>query len=564
MKTTSYEVPRFQPPKTVSTGAVAEVQGLYGPFSFPEKLLQQIWARGDFDATRLATADGRAVRVLHPGRWNQLGGPDFKQARLRIGGESVTGDVEVHLHAEDWARHRHAADPAYDGVALHVVLFPGNANAPAASRGAGGREIPVAALLPLLWHDLEEYAADAAVERLARHPMARAREELLAMREDELRAELGRLASERWARKVYFAKLRVARLGWEAACHHAALEILGYRANRAPMLAIATEWPLAAWRKNAAAGADTDVMAAAAGADIVAAAAGIVVAAAAGAGIAAAVTAGAGIVAAAVGVDQGIIAGDPAKPVCNPMGYKPAATACERGAGTGAGGGAGEGGGGGFADAVFAEISARGAWSKQGARPANHPRARLRQYARWVAAGPDWPARLAAVFAHQRSPAGKGRARSPDAPPAAPGGGGGPGETAPSAVAGVAGEPSTRDWRRTNGARKLRAAVENEICGVAIGGTRLDNLVCDGFLPLLATRDGADMAWLERCWRHWWTGDMPEQVAPLLKGLRMTGTRDRPACHGTAQGLLGWMLAGEDAAARGEGNNEVARSRCRA
>ncbi|MDR2674154.1 MAG: DUF2851 family protein [Opitutaceae bacterium] len=439
-----------QPRGGFSTGAVAEVQGLYGPFSFPEKLLQQIWFRGEFDAARLATADGRAVKVLHPGRWNRLGGPDFKQARLRIGGESVTGDVEVHLHAQDWAGHRHAADPAYDDVVLHVVLFPGDASASApASPGAGGRPIPIAVLLPLLWHDLEEYAADAAVERLALHPMARAREELLAMREGDLRAELGRLAAERWARKVHFAKLRAARLGWEAACHHAALEILGYRANRAPMLAIATEWPLDAWRKNAAAAADADAAGAA-----------------------------------------GQLAG-----------------AAQ------------------FADAVFTETAARGAWSKQGARPANHPRARLRQYARWVAANPDWPARLPHVFAHQKSAAA----------------------------------PSTRAWRQANAAQKLRATVENKICGGAIGGTRLDNLVCDGFLPLLATRYGADMAWLAHCWRHWWTGDMPEQIAPLLKGLRMTGTRDQPACHGLAQGLLGWLLANEDAPPRDDGDGKTAR-----
>jgi hypothetical protein len=417
-----------------STGAVAEIQGIYGPFSFPEMLLQQIWARGDFDVSRLATADGRAVEVLRPGRWNRLGGPDFKQARLRIGGEPVSGDVEVHLHAEDWARHRHADDPAYDGVALHVVLFPGTA---AGSRGAGGRVIPVAVLLPLLWHDLEEYAADAAVERLARHPIARAREELLAMREEELRAELGRRAGERWRGKAHFAKLRAARLGWEAACHHAALEILGYRANRAPMLAVATEWPLAAWRQCAA-GAD----------------------------------------------------------------------AAER-----------------FADGIFAAMSGRGAWSKQGARPANHPRARLRQYAQWVAANPDWPGRLAEVFSRRRDAERKG-------------------------VADDAAGMSTRDWRRVAGLRKLRDATADTICGGALGGTRLDNLVCDGFLPLLATRDAADAAWLERCWRHWWTGDMPDQVAPLLKGLQMTGTRDQPACHGIAQGLLGWMLASEEAAAR--------------
>ncbi|MDR0353801.1 MAG: DUF2851 family protein [Opitutaceae bacterium] len=482
-----------------STGAVAEVQGLYGPFSFPEILLQQIWLRGEFDATRLVVADGRAVQVLHPGRWNRLGGPDFKQARLRIGGEAVTGDVEVHLHAEDWTRHRHADDPAYAGVVLHVVLFPGRAALPAVSRGAGGRGIPVATLLPLLWHDLEEYAADAAVERLARHPMARAREELLAMREDELRAELGRLASERWARKVHFAKVRVARLGWEEACHHAALEILGYRANRAPMLAVATGWPLAVWRKN---------------------------------------TGGATAAQAITSV--------PSMPAGNPIGCQPASTACD-------GGSAGEG----FADAVFEEISARGAWSQQGARPANHPRARLRQYARWVAASQDWPARLAHVFASQGSAGAAGFSLRPESASDIHGQRGpAPGEAGrpprPRSLT-RADEPSTRDWRRANGARRLRAAV-GRICGGAIGGTRLDNLVCDGFLPLLAACDGADAARLERCWRHWWTGDMPAQVAPLLKGLRMTGTRDQPACHGIAQGLLGWMLANEDAAPRGEGN----------
>ena len=109
-----------------SAATVAELQGLYGAFSFPEKLLQKIWLRGDFDRAAVAN-DGRRVRVLHPGKWNLLGGPDFTAARLRFGdpgGREVTGDVELHLHAADWHTHRHAEDPAYDRVVLHVVLFP--------------------------------------------------------------------------------------------------------------------------------------------------------------------------------------------------------------------------------------------------------------------------------------------------------------------------------------------------------------------------------------------------------------------------------------------------------
>ena len=231
-----------------NAAAVAEIQGLYGPFSFPEKLLQQIWQRGDFDMHAARTTDGRVVEVLQPGRWNLLGGPDFKGARLRIGGVLMTGDVEMHLRAADWRAHGHAADAAYANVVLHVVLFPG---ADQLTSGVGGRAIPVLSLLPLLRHDLEEYAADAAVERLANHPLARADEALAAMSLADLRAELARHAEARWEQKVRYARIRVERLGWESACHHTALEILGYRANRAPMLALATAFPLESWRKAA-------------------------------------------------------------------------------------------------------------------------------------------------------------------------------------------------------------------------------------------------------------------------------------------------------------------------
>ena len=118
--------------------AVAEMQGLEGAFSFAEKLLQKIWLRGDFDRSAAVTTDGQRVRIIHPGKWNLLGGPDFTGARLRLGeaaGRDLVGDVEVHLRAADWDAHGHARDPAYDGVVLHVVLFP--PTQPHATRGAG-------------------------------------------------------------------------------------------------------------------------------------------------------------------------------------------------------------------------------------------------------------------------------------------------------------------------------------------------------------------------------------------------------------------------------------------
>ena len=100
------------------------MQGLYGTFSFSELLLQKIWWRGDFERERTVTTEGVPVRVVHAGKWNRLGGPDFRVARVVLAdGRKVTGDVELHLHAADWNANGHANDPAYDGVCLHVVFF---------------------------------------------------------------------------------------------------------------------------------------------------------------------------------------------------------------------------------------------------------------------------------------------------------------------------------------------------------------------------------------------------------------------------------------------------------
>lgn len=232
-----------------SAGAVEEVQGLYGSYTFSEKLLQKIWLRGNFDRGSLATNDGQRVELRYRGKWNLLGGPDFKQARLSFdAGREIVGDIELHLSAEGWAEHGHASDPAYDGVVLHVVLFPPPPGHRTQTKD--GRAIPVLTLLPLLDHDLEQFAAEDAIERLAQRPGARVIEELAPLSGEILTTLFRSEAEKRWREKVRFAAIRLKRLGWEDACHHAALEILGYRFNRAPMLRIAGACPLPEWGRG--------------------------------------------------------------------------------------------------------------------------------------------------------------------------------------------------------------------------------------------------------------------------------------------------------------------------
>lgn len=229
---------------------VAELQGVDGPVCFPELLMQKIWAAGDFSRDGLRSVAGEPIEILSVGRWNRLAGPDFVGARLSLGGRVLRGDVELHLRAEDWTAHRHAADPAFDEVILHVVLFPPSPGFQCLAHG--GRVVPTLVLLPLLPRDLESYALDDAAERLANRSLYQAREVLGLLGPEQLVGELRKWAVSRWVRKVAFSRLRIERLGWEQACHAAALECLGYRFNRAPMVHVAQRWPLDAWTSGQA------------------------------------------------------------------------------------------------------------------------------------------------------------------------------------------------------------------------------------------------------------------------------------------------------------------------
>lgn len=85
-----------------------------------EAFLQYIWQhrllQGD-----LQTAEGLPVVVERPGQLNRDAGPDFFDARVKIGDTLWAGNVEVHVKASDWNAHRHATNRAYDNVVLHVV-----------------------------------------------------------------------------------------------------------------------------------------------------------------------------------------------------------------------------------------------------------------------------------------------------------------------------------------------------------------------------------------------------------------------------------------------------------
>ena len=86
-----------------------------------EMLLHYLWENRLWEFGSLHTADGQRVEVLDPGLHNHDSGPDFFNAKVKIGERTWAGNVEIHTKASDWMRHGHQNDPAYESIILHVV-----------------------------------------------------------------------------------------------------------------------------------------------------------------------------------------------------------------------------------------------------------------------------------------------------------------------------------------------------------------------------------------------------------------------------------------------------------
>lgn len=86
-----------------------------------ERLLQFIWQFGYFNKANLVCTKGDAIQIIFPGNLNSNQGPDFSDAKIRIGKTLWAGSVEMHLKTSDWEKHQHQLDPNYKNVILHVV-----------------------------------------------------------------------------------------------------------------------------------------------------------------------------------------------------------------------------------------------------------------------------------------------------------------------------------------------------------------------------------------------------------------------------------------------------------
>ena len=196
----------------------------------PERLLARLWRAKE--GRSLRTVDGRRVQVLYTGRPAPGHGPDFQDAVVRMDGGRTSGNVELHRKPSDWRVHGHDADPAYDGVMLHVV----------AQADGAGPDLPLA--------ELNGTGPREALEAPLMAQLARASS-------SELRQALVRSGMARFRERVQAASRSVGESGAEQALHEAVFDALGYAENRAPFRWLARAVPAKTLRQLAE-GASSD------------------------------------------------------------------------------------------------------------------------------------------------------------------------------------------------------------------------------------------------------------------------------------------------------------------
>jgi hypothetical protein len=86
-----------------------------------EDFLHYLWKHKKVNIANLKTTTNQVISITNVGEHNFNTGPDFFNARLKIGEQLWAGNVEIHTKSSDWFLHNHETDSNYDNVILHVV-----------------------------------------------------------------------------------------------------------------------------------------------------------------------------------------------------------------------------------------------------------------------------------------------------------------------------------------------------------------------------------------------------------------------------------------------------------
>lgn len=207
-----------------------------------EDFLHFLWKNRLFEPSQPLTTEGEHLEIVGVGRHNIHAGPDFFDARIRIGQTLWAGNVEIHLKSSDWNRHGHQTDPRYNNTILHVV-----AEADALVANQAGSLIPT---VVIGWPRWIEYNYKSLMQQ---HEWAKCATQVNKIDPFRIRFFLNQLAIERLQQKVGNIEQLLSLSGgdWSESFYHFFARSLGFRQNGDPFGMLARSLPVTILQKHA-------------------------------------------------------------------------------------------------------------------------------------------------------------------------------------------------------------------------------------------------------------------------------------------------------------------------
>jgi len=206
-----------------------------------EEFLHFLWKNRLFEPQAPVTSDGEPVEVIYAGRHNSHAGPDFFDARIKIGKTLWAGNVEIHLRASDWNRHGHQVDPVYNNTILHVVA----AN-DLMVKNLSGSTIPTIEIGWPLWIEYNYQAL------MRQHDWVNCASQLNRIDPFRIRFFLNGVAIERLQQKIGNIEklLEDSNNDWSETFYRLLARSFGFRQNGDPFEMLARSLPLAILQKH--------------------------------------------------------------------------------------------------------------------------------------------------------------------------------------------------------------------------------------------------------------------------------------------------------------------------
>ncbi|NIR52037.1 DUF2851 family protein [candidate division KSB1 bacterium] len=206
-----------------------------------EILLQKLWKTRKLFNQVLVSTTGQEIEVVFAGRENFDTGPDFKDAIIRIDGQLLKGDVEVHLEESGWYEHGHHQDPRYNHVILHLISEAADRNS-VIEREDGVRVHQLHIDSPEL--KLNLWKREDSDESKARPPALVVENCPLSQTDSgKIFATINEAGYRRFHQKAAQMREERTSISWDQVLYKNILESLGYSKNQVPFRKLADLLP---------------------------------------------------------------------------------------------------------------------------------------------------------------------------------------------------------------------------------------------------------------------------------------------------------------------------------